>query len=264
MNTNPIGILDSGLGGLTIMQSVMRELPNESIIYVGDSANIPYGEKSSEQILQLSRRLVDCLISHHVKLIVVACNAITVTNLENLRTLYPTIPLIGVVPVIKTAAEKTKNGRIGVLATTATTRSAYQKKLIADFADGHAVFTHGTDRLVPLIEQGIVDGAELSSILHSSLSAFSKEDIDTLVLGCTHFPIIEAAIQNVVGVDVQILDSGGAVARQVRRVLTANKQLSTGTAQYHVYTTGDKNVAKKIIASTIEKSEAVSVSEISL
>src|SRR6266480_7134956 len=143
MNNNPIGILDSGVGGLTVLQALVHELPHESAIYNGDSHNTPYGAKSEEEIYRLSKRLIEFLLKKEVKLIVIACNTITVTCLDKLRSEYPNVPIVGTVPVIKTAAEVSKNKRIGILSTTRTAQSTYQKRLIEEFANGCTVFNHG-------------------------------------------------------------------------------------------------------------------------
>lgn len=230
----PIGVLDSGIGGLTVWEEIVRELPKESTIYVADSKNVPYGNKSSTQIHQLARKLVQFLLEKDVKLVVVACNTITVSCLNKLRTEFPKIPIVGTVPVVKTAAAKTKKGKIGVLSTIRTAQSQYQKDLIEKFAKDLEVLNIGTDKLVPLIEKG----ESVDSILPKILEPFKK--VDVLALGCTHFPLIKDKIQKILGSKVSVLDSGPAIARQVRRVLTQNKMLSNNKrAKHSFYTTGD-------------------------
>lgn len=254
MNNNPIGILDSGVGGLTVLHAIIQELPHESIVYIGDSKNTPYGAKSEEEIYLLAKKLIEFLITKKVKLIVIACNTITVSCLERLRIDYPALPIIGTVPVVKMAAVNSHNKRIGILSTTRTAQSDYQRHLIEEFAKGCTVFNQGTDELVPLIEQGRQESEEMKTILRKVLAPFSKEHIDTLALGCTHFPLVKKHMQSILGKDVQLLDSGGAIARQVRRVLEHNKALSIEQeAKITIYTTGDLDIAKKLIVNIVKK-----------
>ncbi len=202
MNNHPIGILDSGLGGLTVLQAIARELQNESFVYIGDSVSTPYGAKSPDEIYKLAKRLIEFLLQQEVKLIVIACNTITVTCLDKLRSDYSQIPIVGTVPVIKTAAEVSKNKYIGILSTTQTAQSDYQKHLIETFANGCTVFNHGTDALVPLIEQGQLESSEMTAALQSVLQVFKNEKIDALALGCTHFPFLEKQMQTILGSNV--------------------------------------------------------------
>jgi len=264
MNNHPIGILDSGVGGLTVLGEIVRELPDESFLYIGDSKNTPYGPKSPEEIYLLAKRLVEFLLAKHVKLIVVACNVITVSCLDQLRNDYTEVPIIGTVPVIKTAAQISKAKHIGILSTTGTAKSDYQKHLIEEFSNGCIVFNYGTDKLVPLIEQGKVESAEMATVLQEVLKPFSKEYIDVLALGCTHFPFLKKQMEQILGPDVKLLDSGGAIARQVRRVLEHNNALTTGKGEnVMIYTTGNMHIAKNLAASTI-KERLVTVEEIIL
>jgi len=254
MKNNPIGILDSGLGGLTVLSSIVKELPEEQFIYIGDSQNTPYGKKTEEEIYHLSKRLIEFLVQKKVKLIVVACNTITVSCLDRLRTDYPDMPIVGTVPVIKTAAAVSKKKRIGILSTTRTAQSDYQKHLIEEFASDCVVFNHGTDALVPLIEQGMRGSDEMATTLREVLKPFSNEHIDALALGCTHFPFLEKQMRQILGPEIQLLDSGGAIARQVKRVLEHNDSLATGSdGSLEILTTGNTQVAQDLAASVLEE-----------
>lgn len=254
MNNNPIGLLDSGLGGLTIWKEIVRQLPHESTVYIGDSQNTPYGAKTEAEIYALSKRLVLFLLSKHVKLIVIACNTIMVSCLAKLRLDYPHMPFIGTVPVVKTAATLSMSKRIGILSTRHTAESVYQKELIHTFASDCVVCNEGTDALVPLLEQGIEGSSpQVKQVLGPLLAKFQQEKIDVLALGCTHFPFLRKQIEEVLGPQVQVVDSSGAIARQVTRVLTANDAASgEDHPQYDFYTTGDSAVAKKILQATIK------------
>lgn len=251
-NNNPIGVLDSGLGGLTIWKEITALLPHESTIYIGDSKNAPYGARHTDEIYRLSQKMIAFLLSKGVKLIVLACNTITVSCLDKLRENYPDMPIVGTVPVIKTAAAVTRNKQIGVLSTTYTAKSQYQKKLIAQFANGCIVHTHGTDALVPLIEKGEISGEKIEYILKTTFAKFKKEKVDTIALGCTHFPFLRTQMREILGPQVALLDSGAAIARQVKRVLENNNTLTEQKHPRHeFYTTGDPRIAKKLLAGTI-------------
>lgn len=264
MNKSPIGILDSGVGGLSIWRHIVKKLPNEPTIYIADSKNCPYGRKSSEEIYQLSKKLVTFLVQKKVKLIVLACNTITVSCLPKLRKDFPKTPIIGTVPVIKTALEITKNNKIGVLSTVRTAKSKYQKKLIKTFAGGARVLNIGTDKLVPIIENGRTNMIRISKILNEELKPFLDFKIDTLALGCSHFPFLKKEMQKILGKKVLILDSSPAIARQVERVLKNNSELSVYNSPRHVlYTTGDPVKFKKA-AETLVKTKLKNVGFVDL
>ena len=254
MNTHPIGILDSGLGGLTIWKEIVAQLPHESTIYIGDSLHAPYGARSSDEIYHLAKRLMQFLLSKDVKVIVVACNTITVSCLDKLRQDFSEIAIIGTVPVVKTAAATSSNKRVGILSTTRTAQSEYQKELIESFAKECHVTNYGTDEIVPLIEKGELAGGQLEETLSRILSVFKKEHIDTLALGCTHFPFLRKQMQEILGPDVVILDSGPSIARQVRRVLEEHDTVADqAEATHKFYTTGDEALANKLLQATISE-----------
>lgn len=243
---NPIGILDSGVGGLSIWKEVVRELPHEPIIYFADSFNCPYGAKNPEKIYQLAKKIVAYLLEKDCKLIIIACNTITVNALDRLRSDFPNVPLIGVVPVVKMAAEKTRNNVIGVLSTEATARSEYQKNLIRDYASHLLTVNLGTNRIVPLIESGDTEG--LQKILPEILEPFREKKADVVALGCSHFPLIKDEIQEVLGPGVLLLDSGEAIARQATRIVIHNAiNSSENKPYYEFYTSGDKDAFKKVL-----------------
>ncbi len=268
MNNNPIGILDSGVGGLSIWKEIVRELPHESTIYIADSANCPYGSQSSKEIYRLSKRLVEFLINKQCKLIVIACNTITVSCLERLRLDFPNTPIVGTVPVVKTAVKITKNKRVGILSTTATAKSMYQKNLIKAFANDCEVFNVGTDLVVHYVERGDLHSRLLTQRLQAELKPFIDADIDTLVLGCSHFPFLRSPMQEILGSQIHILDSGEAIARQVMRVLLANKALAQHNATHQFFTTGDKksfqNTVEKLLGKEFGDASVVEIYALSL
>lgn len=249
MNDKPIGILDSGIGGLTIAKEIISLLPEESIIYIGDSKNAPYGPQTSEQIYKHAKKIMKFLVECDAKLIVIACNTITVNCINQLRDDFPLIPIVGTVPVIKTAAEVSRNKRIGILSTSQTAKSEFQKLLIKQHAKDYLVFEHGTDALVPLIEKGIFKGEKIDTVLHKILDTFKKEKIDALALGCTHFPLIRQSIQKQLE-NVILLDPGAAIARHVDRILKNNAmENKKGDTTYQFYSTGDTRVMQHILQS---------------
>src|SRR3990167_1647863 len=271
----PIGILDSGIGGLSIWREIVKKLPQESTIYLADSLNCPYGSKSSREVYKLSKKLVEFLLKKKVKLIVIACNTITVTCLDKLRKDFPKTPIIGTVPVVKTASQRSKTGKIGIFSTNQTARSSYQKDLIRKFAGGASVLNIGTDKLVPLIEKGAAQralpgggesGFEISKILKEESRPFLDFKIDTLALGCSHFPFLKRQMQKILGKKVLILDSGGAIARQVERVLEKNNGLSVYNSPEHILlTTGDLKKFNRLSKKILEKRlKNVAIEKISL
>lgn len=241
---NAIGIIDSGIGGLSVWKEVVKLLPEESTVYLADSKNLPYGEKSEEEVYKMAKPLMMYLIDKDVKLIVIACNTITVSALEKFRKDFPSLPIVATVPVVKTAAAVSKTKKIGILSTKRTAESEYQKRLIAHFAPGCEVINVGTNKLVPMVESGEVDTA----VLKEELDPLIVGEIDTLALGCTHFPFLKQQIQEIVGETVQILDSAEAVARQVKLVLEREDIGTNAVLGSHgFYTTGDEEVFKEQI-----------------
>jgi len=262
VNNQPIGILDSGVGGLSIWREIVKELPNESTIYIADSLNCPYGERSEEEIYDLAKRLVQFLIEQKVKLIVVACNTITVFCIDKLRADFLNVPIVGTVPVVKTAAEQTRNRKIGILSTTGTANSRYQEDLIAKFTRGVKVINLDTNEFVPYIERGEIEGEEVESVLKKTLKTFLREGVDTIALGCSHFPFLTSRMQEVMGDKVKILDSGKAIARQVRRVLTNNNSLSlSNNSSYTFYTTGNAEEFTKVSKRLLGRKISLSINE---
>ncbi|MCL5970171.1 MAG: glutamate racemase [Patescibacteria group bacterium] len=252
MSNQPIGILDSGVGGLSIWREIVKELPNESTLYFADSKNCPYGEKSQEEVYKLTKRIIEFLVKKGSKLVIIACNTATVSCLDKLRQDFKDLPIVGTVPVVKTAAISSKNKKIGVLSTSLTSNSEYQKNLINAFANGCEVVNIGTDNLVPFIERGEIDSPILKEALQESLKPFKKAKIDALALGCSHFPFLKKEILDILGTNVQVLDSGPAIARQVKRVLVQNNDLSFKANPNQIfYTTGDeaqfKSTIKKLL-----------------
>jgi glutamate racemase len=215
----PVGVFDSGVGGLTILRDLLREAPSERYIYFGDTGNCPYGVRPQSEIAQLSLNAAAFLIEHGAKLIVVACNTASSAAIHTVRAAYPQLKFIAVVPAVKPAAALTHSGRVAIAATESAAGGDYLRGLIAQFASGVEVFSVGCQRLVALAEQGILDGPEVEEQIRADLAPALARGVDVVALGCTHFPAMRAAFARVCGPNVAIIDSGEAVARQTRRML---------------------------------------------
>ncbi|QBD81343.1 glutamate racemase [Ktedonosporobacter rubrisoli] len=214
----PIGVFDSGVGGLTILSALQRELPGEAFIYFGDTAHCPYGSRSEAEITALAVEASSFLLEQGAKLIVVACNTASQAALNTLRATF-SVPFVGVVPAIKPAARTTKRGSIGVVATSRAAQAAYLQQLIDDFAAGLQVYAVGCPELVTLVEGGEFAGPRVETALHEALDPLLARNIDVLVLGCTHFPALRSTIERIVGKQVQVIDSGAAIARRTHSIL---------------------------------------------
>ncbi len=215
-----IGVFDSGLGGLTVVKELMRQLPSEDIVYYGDTARVPYGTKSREAIIRFSKENVNILVKHKVKMIVVACNSSSSYAVEILRKHFP-IPVVGVIhPGAKKAAAITKNKNIGVIATSATVASGEYKKTVQHYGKAIKVFSKACPLFVPLIEEGWAGKAITLNIAKEYLASLKKANIDTLILGCTHYPLLKKTLQKVVGKKVILVDSAREVVHEVKATLT--------------------------------------------
>ncbi|PIP13625.1 MAG: glutamate racemase [bacterium (Candidatus Stahlbacteria) CG23_combo_of_CG06-09_8_20_14_all_34_7] len=219
IQSKPIGIFDSGVGGLTVLNEVVKHLPNENIIYFGDTARVPYGSKSVETIKKFAIQDSKFLISMKVKMIVVACNTVSSNAMNILHESFD-IPFVDVLlPNAMYASQITRKKRIGVIGTAATIESGAYSKIINKFNKTHKVFSLATPLLVPLAEEGLIDNKATNIILEDYLSNLKEYDIDTLILGCTHYPLFEKRIKEIVGKDIQVVNSARQTARTVKSML---------------------------------------------
>jgi glutamate racemase len=236
-NNLPIGIFDSGIGGTSIWKEIKALLPKENTIYLSDSKNAPYGEKSTQEIIDLSIKNTEFLLQQNCKLIVVACNTATTNAIKILRKKY-TVPFIGIEPAIKPAALKTKTNIIGILATKGTLISELFEKTSSTIRQQIVIKEKIGTGLVELIESGEINSAEIKQLLTSYLQPMLEENVDCLVLGCTHYPYLIPHIREIVGDKMQIIDSGEAVARQTKAILEKYKLLNidliNGTNQFYI------------------------------
>ncbi len=224
MSENPIGIFDSGLGGTSIWKEIRSLLPYEDTVYLADSKNAPYGEKSKKDILALSVKNTEFLLSKGCKIIVVACNTATTNAIDYLRKTYP-VSFIGIEPAIKPAALQTKSKTVGVLATKGTLSSSLFASTSENHANGIEVIEREGKGLVRLIEEGKIKSIETKELLQKYLGPMLEKDIDCLVLGCTHYPYLIPVLKELLPKEVKIIDSGLAVARQTKAILTKEKLL---------------------------------------
>jgi len=219
MDRRPIGIFDSGVGGLTVVDKIFRLLPNEKIIYFGDTARVPYGNKSKETITRFSREIVKFLLGFKVKLIIVACNTASSLSLDTLKRSF-SVPIIGVIkPGVKEALSVTRTGRIGVIGTEATISSNTYKKEIMSARKNAFVIQKSSPLFVPLVENRWLNGDITQRVANKYLSSMMGKKIDTLILGCTHYPLLKNTIQKTVGKRITLVDSSMAVAKHTRELL---------------------------------------------
>ena len=231
---SPIGIFDSGVGGLSVLRAVRERMPNEAILYFGDQAHIPYGPRPMEQIRRFSEAITNFLLEKHAKIIVVACNTASAAALKYLREKFPNVQFVGMEPAVKPAAEYTRTGKVGVLATPATFQGELYASVVGRFANGVEIFQNTCDGLVQQVEQGNLGGSETRRILNDALTPMLEQNIDTVVLGCTHYPFVIPLIQEIVGEKVRVIDPAPAVARQAERLLEAGGKKSQTLARERI------------------------------
>lgn len=256
MSANAIGIFDSGIGGTSIWMEIQELLPNENCIYLADSKNAPYGEKSPKEIRRLSIKNTEYLLGRNCKLIVVACNTATTNAIDYLRKNYA-VPFIGIEPAIKPAALNSRSKKIGVLATKGTLASSLFHSTAQHHAEGITILEQQGTGLVELIESGQLNSDATRELLKSFLRPMLDKGIDHLVLGCTHYPYLIPLLKEVLPENVKIIDSGEAVARQTKVVLEKNALLNTSDSQavHHFYSNSDAQILQGFIAHVDVKKE---------
>ena len=252
MNNAPIGIFDSGVGGVTIFKSIQKSLPKENIIYFSDNLNSPYGNKSKKEIQDLSLKNSSWLIEKGCKIIVVACNTATTNSISLLRESFK-LPFIGVEPAIKPAAINTKTGNIGVLATKGTLNSNLFNITSNDYCSEINIIEKNGNGLVEMIENGILNGIEIEKLLIRFLNPMVNSNIDHLVLGCTHYPLIKNSIRKILPENIKILDSGEAVAKQIKKIIITKKLTANNASpNYDFYCNGNDTSLKKILPNNLK------------
>jgi glutamate racemase len=245
-NNRPIGIFDSGIGGTSIWKEIHQLLPNENTIYLADTKNAPYGQKSKAEIIALSMKNTELLLNMDCKLIVVACNTATTNAIGELRAKY-SVPIIGIEPAIKPAASHSRTQNIGILATLGTLNSELFNKATEIYQDTKIIEQVGYG-LVELIENGKLNSPEMSQLLYSYLMPMIEANIDYLVLGCSHYPYLIPQIRKILPDNIQIIDSGEAVARQTQRILKEKVGLATAEKSEAIfYTNSNPKILSEIL-----------------
>jgi glutamate racemase len=264
----PIGVFDSGVGGLSVLREIHQLLPNEDLLYVADSAHAPYGDKPKEFILERSTAIVEFFLSHNVKAIVVACNTATAAAVKELRHIYH-LPMVAMEPAIKPAVEHTRTGIIGVLATSRTINSNNFQILFSRFAEQAKIIPQPCPGLVDQVELGDLDSANTRSLISQFVQPLLAQQADILVLGCTHYPFLKPVIQEIAGAGVlRVIDSGAAIARRLHSLLQHHGLLSEANQSGSVafFTSAENGKADGVISElwgslvkTEKMTEAVSV-----
>ena len=222
----PIGFLDSGVGGLSVLREAIKIMPNENYIYFGDSKNAPYGVKPTKEIRDLTFNVVDFLIEKGIKGLVVACNTATSAAVSELRRVYPDIPLVGIEPAIKPAVELNRSGKILIMATPMTIKQEKFNLLLNKYKEKAEIVPIPCAGLMEFIEDGVLSGEELEEYLEEKLSIYDKSEISSIVLGCTHYPFVKDVIAKIVGSNVSIMDGGEGTAREIKRRLREKNLLT--------------------------------------
>lgn len=236
---SPIGVFDSGVGGLTILREIRAALPREDLVYVADARHLPYGDKSLDFVRGRGFALTEFLVGLGAKAIVVACNTATAAAIDPLRERYG-IPFVGVEPAVKPAAAESRTGVIGVLATSATLQSSRYASLVARFAQGRQVLEQPCAGLADHIEQGRLDDAATEELVKGFVAPLLAAGADTIVLGCTHYPLIAHIVRRIAGPQVQVIENGTAVARELSRQLAARSVLrEQGSGRDDFWASGD-------------------------
>jgi len=258
VNSNPIGIFDSGFGGLTVMSAISKLMPKENLIYFGDSAHVPYGSKSKKVVTDFATKISKFLIQNNVKMIVIACNTASAFSLDTLKKII-NIPVIGVIESGSISAiNNTKNNKVGVIGTEGTIKSDAYPKQIKKLNKKIKCYSQSCPLFVPLVEEGWLKGEVTDKIINIYLKNIVDRDIDTLILGCTHYPLLKKSIQKFMGNKIKIVDSAIAVADSVKDLLEKNnllKQKGIGKYQFFVSDSPEKfkDLGSKFLGNKINK-----------
>ena len=245
----PIGVFDSGIGGLSVVREIVRELPNESIVYFADQAHLPYGPRPAEEVRDFSEAITRELLALGCKAVVVACNTASAAALKHLRELHPAVPFVGMEPAVKPAALHSKSRVVGVMATPGTLQGRMFALAVERFASGVTLVNQPCPGLVELIEQGRLDTAETEALLRELLKPMLGAGADTIVLACTHYPFVLPLLRKIAGQGVHIIDPAPAVARQARRLLEQAGLLAAAPSgqQHRFITTGDPAPFQRVL-----------------
>ena len=258
MSQAPVGVFDSGVGGLSVLREIRARLPHESLLYVADSGHVPYGEKTPEFIRERSQAIAEFLLGQGAKALVLACNTATAAAIAELRERYPQLPLVGMEPAVKPAAAATRSGVVGVLATTGTLKSAKFAALLDRFANDVRVITQPCPGLVEQVEAGELDSPRTRELLRGWVEPLLAEGCDTLILGCTHYPFIKPLLAELVPASVRLVDTGAAVACQLQTLLDRHGLRAEEPAQATRYwSSGDPQAMARVLPKLLSELAAV-------
>ena len=269
MKTAPIGIFDSGVGGLTVMREVVKQLPNEKIVYFGDTARVPYGSKSAKTIIHFSEQIIRFLKTKEVKAIVIACNTASALSLDAVRDEFD-IPIIGVVvPGARAAVSMSENKKVGVIGTEATVLSGMYTKVIHSMEPDMQVKEKACPLFVPLVEEGLRDHKVMGEIIEYYLESLKESDIDSIILGCTHYPLIRHSISRYLGESIKIVNPAYEAAKDLKSLLEekdiANDGAKTEGLQYQFYVSDEaekfRNFANTVMPFEINSTNVINIEE---
>lgn len=247
-STNPIGVFDSGVGGLSVLRALRELMPSENVIFFGDQEHVPYGPRPMEQVRVFSEGITRFLLQEGAKIIVVACNTASAAALTYLRNNFPGVMFVGMEPAVKPAAETTRSGVVGILATPATFQGALYASVVERFANGVELLQSTCPGLVQEIEKGNLAGKETRGILESALRPMLEKNIDTIVLGCTHYPFVIPLIEEIAGKSVRVIDPAPAIARQVKRLMEATGTRNpSGHGIVRFHTSGETSTFESLL-----------------
>lgn len=244
----PIGVIDSGVGGLTVAKEIMRQLPKETIYYVGDTKRCPYGSRPKEEVIEFTWQMVHFLLKKQIKMLVIACNTATAFALDEIQSTLD-IPVVGVVhPGARSALKVTRNNTIGVIGTKNTIESKVYEKALQSINSEVDIFGKACEPFVPLVESNCITGSRAYTVVEQSLADLKQTSIDTLILGCTHYPLLQPVIQDVIGSHVTVISSGDETAREVSTILYHSQLLQTENVQpnHYFFTTGSRDMFAQI------------------
>jgi glutamate racemase len=249
INPPPIGVFDSGVGGLSVLKAIRAQLPAQPVFYFADQAHVPYGSRSLEEVRAYSSAITEFLLNLGSAVIVVACNTASAAALQELRAEFPQTRFVGMEPAVKPAAEQTRTGVVGVLATPATFQGRLYSSVVERFASGVTLIQNTCPGLVGEIEKGNLDGVETCRILQEAILPMLERNIDTIVLGCTHYPFVIPLIREIAGEGVNVIDPAPAIARQTGRVLDSLGiiQLADFQAEVRYFTSGSPSDLEKLL-----------------
>ncbi|WP_019414159.1 glutamate racemase [Paenisporosarcina sp. TG20] len=250
----PIGVIDSGVGGLTVVKELMRRLPNEQFLYIGDTARCPYGPRSATEVRKFTWQLADALKSHSIKMLVVACNTATAVALESLQKKCP-FPVVGVIfPGARAAIKVTKRSEVCILGTVGTVHSGAYEQALKSLSSSCKIVPLACPPFVPLVESGEYEGDFAFELVRKTLEPLNKESFDTLILGCTHYPLLQNHIEQTVGPNVIVLSSAEETADDVDRILTYYQiqRKKVNVEEHYFYTTGSVAMFKTTVSKWLE------------